>query len=91
MQRAVVVVGVGDADQVGDRPAPKKTFWTLSVWPPEQAEKKVSAILPPYVDDLAAGRFGGRVGRRGLAVEPLVDLAAGVVVEVEAVAADAGR
>ena len=39
-------------------------------------------------DDLAPGRVGGLVGGRGLAGRALVDLAAGVVVEVEAVAAD---
>src|ERR1700710_476010 len=67
-------------------------FWMLSVWPPEQAEKSVSAILPPYMTTsaLAAGRGRRGVAARVLAFQALVDLAAGVGVEVEAVAADAG-
>src|ERR1700710_841643 len=67
-------------------------FWMLSVWPPEQAEKSVSAILPPYMTTsaLAAGRGRRGVAARVLAFQAFVDLDAGVGVEVEAVAADAG-
>ena len=90
VQRAVVVVGVFDADQIGDRGPEEDVLDALGV--AARAGREVRfRDLAVVGDDLAPGGFGGLVGRRGLAGEAFVDLAAGVVVEVEAVAADLHR
>ena len=89
MQRAVVVVGIVDADQVRDRGA-EDVLDALGL-AARAGRVEGGGDLAPVADHLAAGLGDGLVGAPVLALQTLVDLAAGVVVEVEAVAVDGRR
>ncbi len=86
MQRAGVVVGVVDADEVGDGVAEDVDRALGMAARAGRVERLGDLAL--VEEDLAASRFDRRVGGRVLAFQPFVDLAAGVVVDVEEAAAD---
>src|SRR6187549_339502 len=87
VERAEAVVGVGDADQVGDRRPEEDVLDALGVAARAGREEGLGDGAA-IADDHPARFVGGAVRPRVLARGPLVDLAAGVLVEVEAVAVD---